>query len=41
MYVDAIPNARMEVIQGVTHFMYEEKPEEFAEIVGRFLGSLQ
>ena len=41
MYVDAIPNARMEVIQGVTHFMYEEKPEEFTETVGRFLGSLQ
>jgi pimeloyl-ACP methyl ester carboxylesterase len=40
MYVDAIPNARMKVIQGVTHFMYEEKPEEFTETVGRFLDSL-
>ena len=37
MYVEALPNARLEVIQNASHFSFNEQPEAFAAAVGRFL----
>lgn len=41
IYVDASPNARFHVIEGATHFSFCEQPEEFAAVVGEFLGELK
>jgi len=37
MYATAFPNAEFVVIQGASHFAFEEQPEQFAQIVGDFL----
>jgi proline iminopeptidase len=37
LYSDAFPNARFQVIPSATHFMFEERPAEFAAAVGTFL----
>jgi proline iminopeptidase len=37
LYADAFPNARFQVIAGVTHFMFEEQPAAFAAAVADFL----
>lgn len=41
VYADAFPNAQFEVIQCATHFVFEDKPEEFALVVGDFLNGLK
>jgi len=38
---DAIPNSRLEVIQGVGHFPHVEDPVRFVEILRDFLGTTQ
>lgn len=38
MYVEALPNATFKVIEGAGHFPFVEKPEVFAEVVGKFFG---
>ena len=40
MYADAFPNAQFKVIDGATHFPFEEQPAVFAKIVGDFLAGL-
>lgn len=40
IYSDTFPNARFEVVQGATHFPFEEQPQQFAEVVGEFLKGL-
>ncbi|MBN1834111.1 MAG: alpha/beta hydrolase [Deltaproteobacteria bacterium] len=40
MYANSLPNARLETLKSATHFMYEEKPEEFSKMVGAFLQDL-
>jgi proline iminopeptidase len=37
LYAESFATARFEVIEGATHFAFEEQPERFAEIVGEFL----
>lgn len=37
LYSDAFPNARFQVIANATHFMFEERPADFAAAVGAFL----
>lgn len=39
LYVDALPNARLEVIGQAGHFLFEAQPEAFAAAVGAFLES--
>ncbi len=39
LYSDAFPNARFQVIDGATHFMFEEQPEAFAAAVEQFLAN--
>ncbi len=41
VYADAFPNSRFQVIQGATHFPFEEKPGEFGKVVGDFLDGLK
>jgi proline iminopeptidase len=36
-YVDLFPNAKFVIIDGASHFAFEEKPAEFAEAVAEFL----
>lgn len=40
LYSDVFPNAQFKVIEGVTHFPFEEQPQVFAEIVSKFLAEL-
>ena len=40
MYAEAFPNAQFKVIDGATHFPFEEQPAVFAKIVGDFLAGL-
>ena len=37
MYTEAFPNAEFVVIQNATHFSFEEQPEQFAQVISRFL----
>jgi proline iminopeptidase len=37
LYVEALPNAQFVVIDSASHFPFEQKPEEFAQIVQDFL----
>lgn len=37
LYSDAMPNARFQVIENATHFMFEERPAAFAAAAGQFL----
>lgn len=39
-YADLLPNARLHVIEGAGHFMFDERPTEFAEAVRTFLRGL-
>jgi pimeloyl-ACP methyl ester carboxylesterase len=39
LYADAIPGARLEVIDGCGHWPHYEKPDELAGVVSRFLGT--
>jgi pimeloyl-ACP methyl ester carboxylesterase len=36
-YTKLIPNSEKEIIAGVGHFSYDEKPEYFAQLVKNFL----
>ena len=38
--VDHLPNARIAVIEGGTHFMFAEKPEDVNKAIEEFLGSI-
>jgi proline iminopeptidase len=38
-YSELIPHAEFEVIEGATHFVYDEQPEAFGSAVGKFLKS--
>jgi proline iminopeptidase len=40
-YAEAFPNAGFQVIEGASHFAFEEQPKDFAEIVGDFLSHLE
>ena len=40
MYAEAFPNSEFVVIPEVSHFSFEEQPEEFAQIVANFLSSV-
>jgi proline iminopeptidase len=39
VYAELIPGAGFTIISGASHFAFDEKPEEFAGIVGGFLGN--
>jgi proline iminopeptidase len=41
MYAEALPNAEFVVIQGASHFSFEEQPEQFAQIVTEFLSRVK
>ncbi len=41
VYAAAFPNSRLRVIANAAHFSFHEQPEEFAGVVGEFLGELQ
>lgn len=40
IYSDTFPNAQFKVIENATHFPFEEQPQQFAEVIGEFLGTL-
>jgi pimeloyl-ACP methyl ester carboxylesterase len=35
------PNSRFEVVEDTTHFPFEEQPETFATVVGKFLNEVE
>jgi pimeloyl-ACP methyl ester carboxylesterase len=37
LYVEAFPNAEFAVIENAGHFSFEEQPQQFADIVQKFL----
>jgi proline iminopeptidase len=37
LFASSFPNSSLAVIQGAGHFMYDEQPEEFSQIVGKLL----
>jgi proline iminopeptidase len=39
-YAEAFPNAEFVVIQGASHFAFEEQPDQFAQIVAEFLDTI-
>jgi proline iminopeptidase len=41
LYADAFPNAQFVVIQNASHFSFEQRPEQFARLVGDFLANLK
>ena len=41
MYADAFPNSQFQVIAGAGHFVFSDKPAEFARVVGDFLAGVQ
>jgi proline iminopeptidase len=41
LYEEAFPNAEFAVIENAGHFSFEEQPDVFAGIVGKFLSSLK
>jgi proline iminopeptidase len=41
MYVDAIPNAQLEVIRNARHMVFIDQPEAFATVVGGFLAKVK
>ena len=41
IYAQAFPNAQFEVIESAGHFAFEEQPQAFVQVVGRFLESLR
>ena len=38
---EIFPNSRFEVIESATHFPFEEQPEAFAAVVGKFLNEIE
>ena len=38
-YAEAIPNAKLEILQGAGHYAELEKPEELAKLASDFLGT--
>ena len=40
LYVEAFPNARLQVIEQAGHFSFLEQPEVFAQTVSDFLANL-
>lgn len=41
VYTELFPNSKFTVIGNSTHFMFEQKPEEFANVVGKFFGEIR
>jgi proline iminopeptidase len=41
MYAEAFPNAEFRVIQNAGHFSFDDQPQEFAQVVGEFLGKIR
>jgi proline iminopeptidase len=41
LYASSFPNSTFAVIKGAGHFMYDEQPEAFSQIVGTFLNGLR
>ena len=41
LYAECFPNSSLEVVKGAGHFMYDEQPQAFSEIVDRFLKGLR
>ncbi len=39
-FAAAFPNARVHVIEGAGHWVFHDRPEEFAAVAGEFLGNL-
>jgi pimeloyl-ACP methyl ester carboxylesterase len=39
LYTETFPNAEFAVIKNADHFSFEEQPEQFADIVQKFLDS--
>jgi proline iminopeptidase len=41
LYAECFPNSSFEVVKGAGHFMYDEQPQAFAQIVEKFLNGLR
>jgi proline iminopeptidase len=41
LYAECFPNSSFEEVKGAGHFMYDEQPEAFAQIVERFLSKVR
>jgi proline iminopeptidase len=41
LYAECFPNSSFEVVQGAGHFMYDEQPQAFSQIVAKFLGAIE
>jgi len=41
LYAECFPNSSFEVVKGAGHFMYDEQPQAFSEIVERFLSKVR
>jgi len=41
LYAECFPNSSFEVVKGAGHFMYDEQPEAFSQIVERFLNGVR
>jgi proline iminopeptidase len=41
LYAECFPNSSFEVVKGAGHFMYNEQPQAFAQIVDGFLGKVR
>ena len=39
-FAAAFPNARVEIVRGAGHFLFDDQPDASAAAVGRFLGDL-
>jgi proline iminopeptidase len=41
IYADALPKAEFVVVPNAGHFVFNDQPEAFARIVGKFLGQIK
>jgi len=41
LYAECFPNSSLEVVKGAGHFMYDEQPQSFSQIVGGFLSRIR
>jgi proline iminopeptidase len=41
LYAECFPNSSFEVVKGAGHFMYDEQPQAFAQIVEKFFSGLR
>lgn len=41
MYADLFPNATFRVVPNAGHFVFDDQPEAFAQVVGEFLGKIK